>query len=239
MTLPTLSYPPTSQNQRVASYTVGGDEQPHIYDATVSWLSDDEKSDLIHAAYRQIFHEQHMLESYREPFLESQLRASQITTQDFVSGLATSDAFKRLNYESNNNYRFVQICIQRILGREVFNEKEKIAWSIVIATQGVNAFIDSLINSEEYQTTFGDSIVPYQRSRILPQQVQGRLPFARTARYDLNDRPDLLTKPSGLFSRSTVDMSELGDVGTGILVSGLVLLIVVAVLLVAGSAASL
>ena len=55
----------------------------------------------------------------------------------------------------------------------------------------------------------------------------------------MNARPDLLTKTSGLFSRSTVDMSELGDVGTGILVSGLVLLIAVAVLLVAGSAASL
>lgn len=239
MTLPTLSYPPTSQNQRVASYTFGGDEQPRIYDATISWPSESEKNDLIQAAYRQIFHEQHMLESYREPFLESQLRSNQITTQDFVRGLATSDAFRRLNYESNNNYRFVQLCIQRILGREVFNEREKIAWSIVVATQGINAFIDTLINSEEYQTTFGDSIVPYQRSRILPQQTQGRLPFARTARYDLSDRPDLETKPSGLFFRETVNMSELGDVGTGILVSGLVLLIAVAILLVASSAASL
>ena len=63
MTLPTLSYPPTSQNQRVASYTGAGDEQPHIYDTTVSWLSEGEKNDLINAAYRQIFHEQHMLKS--------------------------------------------------------------------------------------------------------------------------------------------------------------------------------
>ncbi|MEO1619939.1 MAG: phycobilisome rod-core linker polypeptide [Cyanobacteria bacterium J06632_3] len=236
MALPTLSYPPVSQNQRVVDYAVGGDDQPRVYDATVT-LSKDEKTELMQTAYRQIFHEQHMLESYRQPFLESQFRANQLTTRDFIQGLATSDAFKRLNYESNNNYRFVQICIQRILGREVFNEREKIAWSIVVATQGVNAFIDALLNSEEYESTFGDSIVPYQRSRILPKQEKGRLPFARTARYDLSDRPDLAT--SGAFARNIVDMSKLGDVGSGILVSGLVLLIVVALLFVSGSAASL
>jgi len=238
MTLPTLSYAPTSQNQRVASYATGSDEQPYVYNAEIS-LSNSEKDDLIRAAYRQIFHEQHMLESYREPFLESQFRANQVTTRDLITGLATSDAFRRLNYESNNNYRFVQLCVQRILGRDVFNEREKIAWSVVIATQGVNSFIEALVNSEEYQSNFGDSIVPYQRSRILPQQVIGRLPFARTARYDQNARPDLVTKSSGLFSDNTIDMSELGDVGTGILVSALVLLIVISLVLVAGSAVSL
>ncbi|MEL7359703.1 MAG: phycobilisome rod-core linker polypeptide [Cyanobacteria bacterium J06634_6] len=238
MILPTLSYPPTSQNHRVASYEVGGDEQPWIYDSAISF-SESEKNDLIHAAYRQIFHEQHMLASYREPFLESQFRAGQLTTQDFIQGLATSDAFKRLNYESNNNYRFAGLCIRRILGRKVFNEQEKIAWSIVIATQGVNAFIEALLNSEEYQATFGDSVVPYQRSRILPKQVQGNLPFARTARYDRKDRPELVTEPSGIFTRSTVDMSDLGNIGQGIFVAALGLLIVISVVLVAGTAASL
>jgi len=238
MTLPTLPYPPTSQNQRVANYAVGGDEQAWIYDAEIS-LSASEKDELIQAAYRQIFHEQHTLKSYRQPFLESQFRAGQITTQDFIGALATSDAFRRLNFESNNNYRFVQICIQRILGREVFNEREKIAWSIVIATQGVKAFVDGLLNSEEYQATFGDSVVPYQRSRILPQQAQGNLPFARMARYDRSDRPELVTRPTGIFSIPTVDMAELGDIGQGIFVAALVLLVMASIVLVAGSAASL
>ncbi|MEL6554557.1 MAG: phycobilisome rod-core linker polypeptide [Cyanobacteria bacterium J06621_11] len=235
MALTTLSYPPSSQNQRVANYTVGSDEQPYIYDADISF-SESEKSDLIQAAYRQIFHEQHTLESYRQPFLESQFRANQITTRDLIQGLATSDAFKRLNYESNNNYRFVEICIQRILGREVFNEKEKVAWSIVVATQGMVAFIDALLSSEEYQNTFNDSIVPYQRSRILPKQVTGRLPFARTARYDQRDRPDLVPPNSsiGIF-----DISDLGDVGGGLFAAVLGLIIIFSLLLVIGSAASL
>jgi len=231
MTIQTLAYAPTSQNQRVASYAVGSDEQPRIFDDTISF-SEGEKNALIQAAYRQIFHEQQMLESYRQPFLESQFRAGQIKTRDLIEGLATSDAFKRLNYESNNNYRFVEICIHRILGREVFNETEKIAWSIVVATQGMAAFIAALLSSEEYENTFGESIVPYQRSRILPKQVNGRLPFARTARYDLSDRPDL--------GSNNIDIENLDDdlsnIGTKIFVALLGFLIIAALAIVTNSA---
>jgi len=222
-----LAYAPTSQNQRVASYAVGSDEQPRVFDDSISF-SENEKNVLIQAAYRQIFHEQQMLDSYRQPFLESQFRAGQVTTRDLVEGLATSDAFRRLNYESNNNYRFVEICIQRILGREVFSEAEKIAWSIVVATQGMGAFIEALLSSEEYENAFGESIVPYQRSRVLPHQSQGRLPFARMARYDLSDRPDL--------GSNNVDAMDLGDIGIEIFVALLGLLIFVALLLTTSSA---
>ncbi len=195
MTLPTLTYPPVSQNQRVSGYEIGSDEQPRVYDAELL-ISRSEKDELIQAAYRQIFHEQHMLESYRQPLLESQLRADKISTKDFIRGLVTSDAFRRLNYDSNNNYRFAQMCIQRILGRDVFGDREKMAWSTIIATQGSNAFIDSLLNSEEYAESFGSSVVPYQQRRVLPNRVQGNLPFVRMARYDRQDRPDMVGHPS-------------------------------------------
>ncbi len=232
MTLPTLPYPPTSQNQRVPSYEVGSDEQPRIYNAE-TLLSSSEKNELIQAAYRQVFHEQHMLESYRQPFLESQLHSAQLSTRDFIRGLVTSDAFRRLNYESNSNYRFAQLCIQRILGRDVYGDREKIAWSIVIATQGATAFIDTLLNSEEYEQRFGDSVVPYQQRRILPQQALGNLPFVRMARYDRHERPDLVSQPI------TDWMSSNQDVGKGLFIAAMVLLVIVALILVSGSAVSL
>jgi phycobilisome rod-core linker protein len=87
-------------------------------------------------------------------------------------------------YDGNNNYRFAEICIQRILGRNAYSEREKIAWSIVIATKGIKGFIDDLLNSAEYLQNFGDCTVPYQRRRILQQRTQGELPFERMARYD-------------------------------------------------------
>jgi phycobilisome rod-core linker protein len=183
MTIALLSYTPSSQNQRVAGFEVFGEEQPRIYD-TEHRLSVGEMDDLIQSAYRQVYNEQQMLTSHRQQFLESQLRAGQITVQDFMRGLVLSDSFRRLVYDCNNNYRFVQICIQRVLGREVYNDREKMAWSIVLATKGLNGFISELINSEEYLSNFGLSTVPYQRRRILPQHSIGQVPFTQMARYD-------------------------------------------------------
>ena len=183
MPLPLLAYTPRSQNQRVAGFEVPGDEHARIF-TTDNLLCATDMDTLILAAYRQICNEQQMLASHRHRFLESQLRAGQITVRDFIRGLATSGSFRDLVYDHNNNYRFVQICVQRILGRNVYNDREKMAWSIVLATKGLQGFIDDLLNSDEYLENFGDNIVPYQRRRILSQQRQGEVPFSQMARYD-------------------------------------------------------
>jgi phycobilisome rod-core linker protein len=190
MPIPLLEYSPSSQNQRVSGYEIPGDEQPRNY-TTNNLLAPSDMDALIMAAYRQIFNEQQMITSTRQLSLESQLRAGRITVKDFIGGLATSDSFRQLNYETNSNYRFVQMCIQRILGRDVYNEREKLAWSIVLATKGLQGFINTLLNSEEYLSNFGDNTVPYQRRRILPQRTQGDLPFARMARYGKEYRDKL------------------------------------------------
>jgi phycobilisome rod-core linker protein len=183
MSMPLLAYTPNSQNHRVHDFEVPSDERARIF-TTDNLLNTSAVEDLLSAAYRQIFHEQQMLTSHRQQFLESKLRAGQITVKDFIRGLVLSDSFRRLVFETNNNYRFAEICIQRILGRNVYNEREKISWSIVIATKGIASFIDDLLNSDEYLDNFGDNTVPYQRRRILFHQTQGELPFERMARYD-------------------------------------------------------
>ena len=193
MAIPLLEYSLSSQNQRVTSFEIPGDEQPRIF-TTDNILSESEVDVLVMAAYRQIFNEQQMLRSHRQRFLESQLKAGQITVKDFIRGLALSDSFRRLVYESNNNYRFVEICVQRILGRHVYGDREKLAWSIVLSSKGLKAFIDTLLNSEEYLNNFGETIVPYQRRRILPQREQGEISFAHMARYGTDYR-DKLPKP--------------------------------------------
>ncbi|MGB7416717.1 MAG: phycobilisome rod-core linker polypeptide, partial [Thermosynechococcaceae cyanobacterium] len=155
MSLPLLKYTPASQNTRVAGFELPGDEQSSIY-STQYIRSASEMDQLIKAAYLQIYHEQQNLKFCREPFLESQLRIGQITVKDFIRGLATSDAFRRLNYDVNNNYRFAELCIQRLLGRPIYNEREKLAWSIVVATKGLRGFIAELLDSDEYMNCFGD-----------------------------------------------------------------------------------
>jgi phycobilisome rod-core linker protein len=102
-----------------------------------------------------------------------------------------SDTFRQRNYDPNNNYRFVQMCVQRLFGRDVYSDREKIAWSIVLATKGLQGFVDDLLNREEYLANFGYDTVPYQRRRILPQRSQGELPFARMPRYGADYRTQL------------------------------------------------
>ncbi len=196
MPIPLLDYARSSQNQRVAGFEVLGDEQPRIY-TTENLLSADEIEALIVAAYRQVFHEQQMLTSNRQLLLESQLKAQQITVKEFIRGLATSDAFRRLNYDVNNNYRFVELCVQRLLGRKVYSDREKMAWSIVLASKGLHGFVDDLLNSEEYISNFDHNTVPYQRRRVLPQRAQGELPFERMPRYGTDYR-DKLPRPANI-----------------------------------------
>nr|UNJ16425.1 phycytochrome bilisome rod-core linker protein [Boldiaceae sp.] len=184
MSIPLLSYSLSTQNQRVDGFEVApSEEQPIIYstDCLPSALDMDK---IIWAAYRQIFSEHQILSSTRLVSIESQLRFNQITVKDFIKTLLISDSFRKFNYDVNNNYRFVELCIQRLLGRDVYNEMEKIAWSIVIAKQGFNAFINILIESDEYNENFGDNIVPYQRRRNIPQRSKGQVPFnLKTPRY--------------------------------------------------------
>lgn len=203
MSIPLLSYAPSSQNQRVSGFEISGDDQPRIF-TTANLLDASGMNDLIMAAYRQIFHEQQMLSFNRQTYLESQLRSGQITVREFVRGLVTSDIFRNQNYNVNNNYRFVQLCVNRVLGREIYSEREKLAWSIVLATEGLHGFIDALLNSDEYLEAFGDDVVPYQRRRTLPQRSQGELPFERMPRYDATHLATL-TALGNDFARKSVD----------------------------------
>ncbi|WP_072622103.1 MULTISPECIES: phycobilisome rod-core linker polypeptide [Spirulina] len=182
MAIPLLNYAPNSQNSRVAGYEVGTDEQPVIF-STDRVMSSEDMGNVIEAAYRQLYF--HAFKADREAVLESQLRNGNISVRQFVRGLVLSDRYKRSFYDLNNNYRFVEQTVQRVLGRDVYSEREKIAWSITVATKGIEGFIDELINSDEYLENFGDTIVPYQRRRSLPSRDQGEMPFnLKSPRYD-------------------------------------------------------
>ena len=165
MSIPLLEITPTSQNQRVEGYEVPDEDEPRIYRLTDT-TSETGIQDLIWAAYRQIFSEHLILESYRQPFLESQLRNRAITVRDFIRGLGKTDVYRGLVAETNSNYRLVDISFKRFLGRATYGKDEQIAWSIVIPTRGFNGFIDALVDSDEYRQNFGDNILPYQRRRF-------------------------------------------------------------------------
>jgi len=188
VTIPLLTYSPSSQNQRVAALGARNDEAT-IY-STDDLFAPSDMGNLIDAAYRQIFF--HAFQWDREIVLESQLRNRQITVRDFIRGLLLSNTFIDSFYDKNSNYRFVEHCVEKVLGRRVYNQREKIAWSAVVMTKGVKGFIDELLNSQEYIENFGENTVPYHRRRILPSRVTGETPFnIKSPRYDAYHRAQL------------------------------------------------
>ena len=165
MPIPLLEITPKTQNQRVEGYEVPDEDDAPIYRLTDA-TSDAAIDSLIWAGYRQIFSEHLILESYRQSFLESQLRNRAISVRDFIRGLGKSDVYRNLVGETNSNYRLVDITFKRFLGRATYGNDEQIAWSIVIASKGLHGFIDAVVDGEEYRQNFGDDIVPYQRRRF-------------------------------------------------------------------------
>nr|YP_010197959.1 phycobilisome rod-core linker polypeptide [Gracilaria multipartita]UAD86375.1 phycobilisome rod-core linker polypeptide [Gracilaria multipartita] len=177
MSIPLLNYSLSTQNQRVDGFEyLPGEEQPKIY-STDDVPAAEEMDEIIWAAYRQIFSEHQILRRTAQPFLESQLRFNQIKVKDFIKGLLLSESFLTFNYNVNNNYRFVEMCIQRVLGRDIYNQREKLAFSIVIASKGLKTFFKILLDSDEYIENFGDNTVPYQRRRVIAQRSKGEVPF--------------------------------------------------------------
>lgn len=167
MALPLLAYKPTTQNHRVKNFGIAdqNEDTPYIYRIEdVSSVTDMEA--LIWAAYRQVFSEHETLKFNRQLASESRVRNGAITVRDFIRELAKSERFYSTVVEVNNNYRLVQICLKRFLGRDSYDKDEEIAWSIVIGTKGFDGFIDALLDSEEYTNAFGDYTVPYQRRRM-------------------------------------------------------------------------
>ena len=188
MAIPLLTYSPSAPNQRVAPLGARDDEA--IIYSSDDLFSPTDIGNLINAAYRQIFF--HAFKWDREIALESQLRNRQITVRDFIRGLLLSKTFIDSFYDKNSNYRFVEHCIEKVLGRRVYNQREKIAWSAIVMTKGIKGFVDALLNGDEYLENFGENTVPYHRRRLLPSRAIGETPFNITSpRYDAYYRSQL------------------------------------------------
>lgn len=167
MALPLLAYKPSSQNHRVASFGRAdqNEDTPYIY-RLEDTNSPADYDQVIWAVYRQVFSEHETLRFNRQITTETRFRNRSLTVRDFIRELAKSERFYNLVVAVNNNYRLVEVCLRRFLGRSAYNEDEKIAWSIKIGTLGFNGFVDALLDSEEYTQAFGDYTVPYQRKRM-------------------------------------------------------------------------
>lgn len=125
----------------------------------------EELQTVIRAVYKQVLGNPHMMESERLTAAESQLCDRSISVREFVRIVAKSDFYRARYFESCAPYRFVELNFLHLLGRAPQDQREVSEHIVRCVAEGYDAEIDSYIDSVEYQTAFGENIVPYYRGK--------------------------------------------------------------------------
>jgi phycoerythrin-associated linker protein len=118
---------------------------------------------VIRAVYRQVMGNAHVMESERLVVAESQLKRGELTVREFVRQLAKSALYRARFFDNCARYRSIELNYKHLLGRAPDNFDEMRDCSNILDRSGFEADIDAYIDSDEYQTTFGEAIVPYYR----------------------------------------------------------------------------
>jgi phycoerythrin-associated linker protein len=137
------------------------DETPPL--EWVLGLSNEETETIIRAVYRQVLGNAYVMESERLTVAESQFKLGALSVREFVRAIAKSDLYCSRFFTSCARYRAIELNFRHLLGRPPLDLEEMRGHSTNLDTKGFEADIDSYIDSDEYQNTFGENFVPYIR----------------------------------------------------------------------------
>ncbi|MEH2273475.1 MAG: phycobilisome linker polypeptide [Nostoc sp.] len=118
---------------------------------------------VIAAVYRQVLGNNYILAADRLTSAESILRDGKNTVQEFVRQVAKSELYKSKFFYDNFQTRVIELNYKHLLGRAPYDESDVVYHLDLYQTKGYEADIDSYIDSPEYQSNFGENIVPYYR----------------------------------------------------------------------------
>ncbi len=124
-------------------------------------FTEDDLQQVIRAVYKQVLGNAHLLESDRLISGESLLRNGDITVRAFVRLVGQSELYQAKFFNNSSQYRFIELNCKHFLGRAPKDQVEIARHVLIYNEQGYGAEIDSYIDSEEYNTNFGENIVPY------------------------------------------------------------------------------
>lgn len=87
-----------------------------------------------------------------------------VFTQDvrqFVRAVAKSNTYRSRFFEPVSQYRFIELAFKHLLGSAPVSKAEYAVAMAKYHQEGYDACIDWFIDSADYETDFGDFIVPY------------------------------------------------------------------------------
>ncbi|MGK7928429.1 MAG: phycobilisome rod-core linker polypeptide [Spirulina sp.] len=123
--------------------------------------SNEDAETAIKAVYRQVLGNAYVMESERLVVPESQLKRGEISVREFVRRVAKSELYRSRFFDTCPRYRSVELNFKHLLGRAPDGFEEMKAHSKILDEEGFEADIDSYLDSDEYQETFGEDTVPF------------------------------------------------------------------------------
>jgi phycoerythrin-associated linker protein len=136
--------------------------------------SDQDKRTIVRTVYQQVLGRQYIMESERLTGAESLFRNGYLSVREFVRAVAKSGLYRAKFFENCNPYHFIELNFKHLLGRAPQNKAEMLHHFTILQEQGVDAEIDSYIDSAEYQERFGEEVVPYLTGWDYSAGQQGR-----------------------------------------------------------------
>jgi phycoerythrin-associated linker protein len=134
---------------------------------------------VIAVTYRQVLGNAYVMEDQRLTTAESQLRNRDITVKEFVRAVAKSELYRTRFFETSSPYRFVELNFKHLLGRAPQNQAEVSEQVQRFNSQGYEAVIDGLLDSDEYSSCFGEDTVPTMRGGLTQPGIKN-VGFNRT-----------------------------------------------------------
>jgi phycoerythrin-associated linker protein len=200
---------PDRQNQFYQAY------QPFKETAPVELcpgFSAEDAEVVIRAVYRQVMGNAHVMESERLTVPESQLKRGELTVREFVRQVAKSALYRARFFDNCARYRSIELNYKHLLGRAPDNFDEMRDRSNILDRSGFEADIDTYIDSDEYQTAFGEAIVPYYRG-YRTQSGQSMLEFTnmlQLVRSASSSDKNLATNNQPQLTRAIIQNSPYG-----------------------------
>jgi hypothetical protein len=136
--------------------------------------SQQDKTALIRAVYKQVLGNQYVMESERLTQAESLFKNNYLSVREFVRTVAKSGLYRSKFFENCNPYHFIELNHKHLLGRAPHNKAEMLHHFTILQEQGVEAEIDSYLDSPEYQDRFGEETVPYVHGWDYSKGHEGR-----------------------------------------------------------------
>ncbi|WP_375475754.1 phycobilisome rod-core linker polypeptide [uncultured Nostoc sp.] len=125
--------------------------------------SNEDVETVIRTVYKQVLGNAYVMESERLSVAESQLKRGEISVRGFVRQAGKSELYRSRFFDSTPRYRAIELNFRHFLGRAPLDLEETRTHRTILDTKGFEGEIDSYLDSDEYQETFGESIVPYIR----------------------------------------------------------------------------